>query len=219
MVFAALCARGAPKTDAVYHYLDPAGIDLTVLLPPPPDPGSSQERQDEAQVAAQVGARTSSALVRAQGASHRDVFFFAPSVGDEFTASRFPITAAFFKKIGSDVEKLTDAAKLHWDRPRPDGANKKRGSYPSGHAAFAAAAAIVLAELLPCKRDQIFRQARRFAENRIILGLHYPSDVAAGWTAGTVAAFAMTDNAAFKRDLAAAGVELRRVCPSGTAAP
>ena len=49
-------------------------------------------------------------------------------------------------------------------------------------------AAIVLSLLLPAKRDPIFEQARTFAQNRIILGLHYPSDVASGWTAGTLAA-------------------------------
>jgi acid phosphatase (class A) len=209
----ALGAPGVATTDAGFHYLDPAQIDLTVLLPPPPDPGSAQERDDEQAVAATIDARNSKQVARAQEASRRDVFFFSPSIGPGFSASKFPSTAAFFGRVGSDVEKLVDLAKQYWDRARPFGAAKKHSSYPSGHAAFAASTAILLSQLVPCKRDQIFAQARTFAENRIVLGLHYPSDVAAGWTAGTLAAFEMMQNPTFERDFATTKAELRGVCP------
>jgi acid phosphatase (class A) len=209
---AALCARGAAKTDAGFHYLDPAQIDLTVWLPPPPDVGSALERDDEERVAAEVATRNSSQFALAKAASQRSVFFFADSIGTQFKPSRFPITDAFFGRVESDVEKLVDLAKVYWGRPRPSGAAKKRGSYPSGHAAFAASTAILLAQLVPCKREQIFGQARTYAENRIVLGLHYPSDVAAGWTAGTVAVFAMMRNPAFERDFAATKAELQKEC-------
>jgi acid phosphatase (class A) len=211
---AAFCARGAAKTDADFHYLDPAQLDLTVLLPPPPDRSSAQERDDEKTVAAEIAVRNSSQFAQARGASQRSVFFFADSIGPQFTPSRFPLTDAFFARVGSDVEKLVDLAKAHWNRPRPDGAVKKHTSYPSGHAAFAASTAILLAQLVPCKREQIFGQARIFAENRIVLGLHYPSDVAAGWTAGTLAVFVMMRNPAFERDFAATKAELQKECPA-----
>jgi acid phosphatase (class A) len=211
---AALCVPGAAKTDAGFHYLDPAQIDLTLLLPPPPGLGSAQQRDDEQEVAAEVGARNSLQFAGAKAASLRSVFFFAPSIGSGFTPSRFPLTDAFFARVGSDVEKLVDLAKAYWRRPRPNGSVKKRSAYPSGHAAFAASTAILLAQLVPCKREQIFGQARTFAESRIILGLHYPSDVAAGWTAGTLAVFAMMRNPAFERDLAATKAEVQNLCPA-----
>jgi acid phosphatase (class A) len=214
---AALCARGVAATDAGFHYLNPAQIDLTILLPPPPDVGSAQERDDEAKVAAAIAARDSSQLARAKAESLRSVFFYADSVGPDFKASQFPLTDGFFARVESDVEKLVDLAKTYWGRPRPSGAAKARGSYPSGHAAFAASTAILLAQLVPCKRDQIFGQARTFAENRIVMGLHYPSDVAAGWTAGTVAVFAMMHNPAFEQDFAATKAELQKECPPAPA--
>ena len=212
LFLAVLCAQGVAKTDPSFHYLDPTQIDLTLFLPPPPDLGSAQEREDEREVAATIDARNSSEFARAQGASYRTVFFFAPSIGPDFTRSKLPLTAAFFARVGSDVEKLVDLAKAYWGRPRPNDAVKKHGSYPSGHAAFAATTAIILAQLVPCKREQIFGQARTYAENRIVLGLHYPSDVAAGWTAGTVAVFAMMRNPAFERDFAATKAELQKEC-------
>jgi acid phosphatase (class A) len=212
LFLAALCARGAAKTDADFHYLDPAQIDLTVWLPPPPDLGSAQERDDEEKVAVDVAARSSLQFALAKAASERSVFFFANSIGPQFNPSQFPLTDAFFARVESDVEKLVDLAKAYWRRPRPNGAVKNRGSYPSGHAAFAASAAILLAQLVPCKREQIFGQARTFAENRIVLGLHYPSDVAAGWTAGTLAVFAMMRDPAFERDFAATKAEVQKEC-------
>lgn len=213
LLLAALCLRGAAKSEATLHYLAPGQIDLTVLLPPPPDADSPEQRADEQAVATSV-AQHAAAPSATPLEARRNVFFFQPSVGAGFTPSKAPLTAAFFGRIGSDVQRLVDLAKLYWGRPRPTGAPKARGSYPSGHAAFAAAAAIVLAQLVPCKRAAIFMQARAFAENRIVLGLHYPSDIAAGWTTGTLAAFAMMGNAAFQRDFSQARTELRGVCPA-----
>lgn len=210
LVFLAIAEAIPAHASHHYYYLKPGAIDLAVLLPPPPDVASAQARSDEAQVAAAVAGRSSTQLLEAQDESVRTVFFYAPSIGAGFTPERLPMTAEFFSRVGSDVKKLIDEAKAYWERPRPSGVQKPRGSYPSGHAAFAAASAIVLAQLLPEKRDAIFTQARTFAENRIVLGLHYPSDIASGWTAGTLAAYVMMHDRAFERDFAVAKAELRR---------
>jgi acid phosphatase (class A) len=201
-------APGAARAEKPFYYLNPTALDLTVLLPPPPDASSAQGRADEQQVAATVAARSRTQMFQAQEEATRTVFFYTPSVGPNFTPERLPVTAAFFERVGSDVKQLIGLAKSYWERPRPDGGKKR--SYPSGHAAFAAASAILLGELIPAKRDAVFGQARTFAENRIILGLHYPSDIASGWTAGTLAVYAMSHDAAFRRDFAAAKSELRR---------
>ncbi len=206
---ALLLALPALGADTRFYYLDPHRVDLTVLLPPPPDLDSSEQRADQEQVAAAVAARSPRQLLYAQEEGKRTVFVYARSVGPGFTPERLPQTARFFDRIGSDVAQLVDLAKAYWARPRPSGASRKRGSYPSGHAAFAAASAIVLAQLLPDKRDAIFTQARLFAENRILLGLHYPTDVASGWTAGTLAVAYMMGDPLFRRDFAVARSELR----------
>jgi acid phosphatase (class A) len=206
------CAR-ARAVETAYHYLHPGRLDLVLFLPPPPDPGSLQDRTDQAEVAATIASRSDTQMERAQEAV-RDVFFFAPSVGANFDVTHDPVTGAFFARIGADVHKLVDQAKDYYERPRPTGAAKRHGSYPSGHAAFAAAAAVVLSQAVPCKRAEIFKQARAFGQNRIILGLHYPSDIVAGWTSGTLAAYAMMQDPQFQRDLEAAKVELRGACPA-----
>jgi acid phosphatase (class A) len=200
----------SPVAPTGYYYLDPRRIDLTILLPPPPEAGSPEARADIEAVTAAVAARSPAQLLEAREASQRNVFLFSESVGPNFTPERLPLTAAFFERIETDVARLIAAAKEYWERPRPDEAPKKNGSYPSGHAAFASSTAIVLSQLLPEKRDAIFSQARIFAANRILLGLHYPTDIASGWTAGTLAAYVMMHDSAFRRDFARVRNELRR---------
>ncbi|MGB6520094.1 MAG: phosphatase PAP2 family protein [Candidatus Cybelea sp.] len=213
VLFALLVALFVPagaSASPLFYYLDPRQIDLTALLPPPPDVSSAQERADEEQVAAAVMRRSPAQLYHAEEDSMRTVFFFSKSIGPGFDSARLPLTTRFFSHVRSDVEHLIDQAKTYWERPRPSGAHKARGSYPSGHAAFAAATAILLSQVMPSKRDAIFGQARMFAENRILLGVHYPSDVAAGWTAGTIAAYAMMHDRAFQHDFADVDAELHR---------
>ncbi len=200
----------SPQTATGYYYLDARKLALTVLLPPPPKPGSPEANADIEAVRAAVAARSPAQLLEAREASERSVFFFEPAVGPGFTPERLPLTAAFFDRIGADVARLVASAKEYWERPRPDGAGKKGASYPSGHAAFASSTAIVLAQLLPGHRYAIFSQARIFAANRLLLGLHYPTDIVSGWTAGTLSAYAMMQDPAFRRDFALAQAELRR---------
>jgi acid phosphatase (class A) len=208
LLLVALTAPVGAATEARLYYLDPTQLDLTILLPPPPPSPSAQESADEEQVEQAVADRTPAQLAAAEAESMRTVFFFAPSLGPPFTKGKLPVTARFFSHIRSDVEVIIDRAKVYWARARPNGAQKMQGSYPSGHAAFAASTAIVLSQLIPAKREWIFEQARMFAQNRVILGVHYPTDIAAGWTAGTVAAYAMLRGAAFRHDFAAAKAEL-----------
>jgi len=210
IVLAGLSTPLGARADSSYHYFNSSQLDLTTLLPPPPETGSSLERSDQQQVSSTVADRTQAQLLEAQQNSMRDVFFFSKSIGPGFGPANLPITNRFFSYVRSDVEHLIDQAKLHWERARPNGAMKARGSYPSGHAAFAAATSILLSQLIPSKRDMIFEQARIFAENRIILGVHYPSDVAAGWTAGTLAAYVMMRDPRCQHDLLGVRMELSR---------
>ena len=63
--------------------------------------------------------------------------------------------------------------------------------------------------MVPEKRDALFARASIFAESRIIAGVHYPSDVEAGWISGTVISAALIRQPRFESDFAAATAELR----------
>lgn len=59
---------------------------------------------------------------------------------------------------------------------RPDG----NASFPSGHSSGAFAAAIVLAALVPERAAELMSLASQVAYSRVLGGVHFPSDVAAG---------------------------------------
>ncbi len=59
------------------------------------------------------------------------------------------------------------------------------------------------------KATVIFERGKQFGFERLIGGVHYPSDVEAGRITGSVLAAELLRNAAFQADLARAAVEVR----------
>lgn len=82
-------------------------------------------------------------------------------------------------------------------------------SYPSGHSTFGAMTAILLSDMVPEKRTELYARGWQFGESRIVGGVHYPTDVDAGRIDATALVAVMMRNADFRADLAAAGAELR----------
>jgi undecaprenyl-diphosphatase len=76
---------------------------------------------------------------------------------------------------------------------RPEGPPQRapipdRGSFPSGHTLHAVMAAIVTASLAPAIAPVFLLLALLIALSRVVLGVHYPSDVLAGAALGSILA-------------------------------
>jgi len=83
-------------------------------------------------------------------------------------------------------------------------------SYPSGHARYGAVTAILLANMVPEKRRELFARGWDYGQSRVVGGVHFPTDVESGRIEATAMVALMMQNAEFRADLAAARVELRR---------
>ena len=82
-------------------------------------------------------------------------------------------------------------------------------SYPSGNANFGTTTAILLAAMVREKRAEIFARGWEYGENRLVAGVHFPSDIESGRISATAMVAVMMQNPAFKADFAAAKSELR----------
>jgi acid phosphatase (class A) len=221
---AVVSAATAGENQPPLHFLRPDQVDLTKILPPPPKPGSSAQRRDLAISLAWQARRTATMEALAQADSDRSVFRFGVILGDSFTKDRLPIAARFFDEVAADEGIVGAAAKTYWNRPRPFVTSPgirpcveqpPTNSYPSNHATIGMLYAQILARMLPEQRLPILARARQYAEDRVICGVHYTSDIEAGKRAGAIEAFAMFRNAAFKREFAEARVEIREALPPG----
>jgi acid phosphatase (class A) len=82
-------------------------------------------------------------------------------------------------------------------------------SYPSGHALTGYLEAFTLAEIVPEKRNEILARADDYAHNRLVCGVHYPSDIEESRRVAYLVFGYMLATPRFQRDLAAAKAEAR----------
>src|SRR4051794_37049392 len=74
-------------------------VDLTKVLPPPPQPGSPEQAADEATVTELQGLRTPSQVAQAIADNKISIFRFADVLGPDFAESKLPVTAQFFEDV------------------------------------------------------------------------------------------------------------------------
>lgn len=197
----------------------PAIVELSNLLPPPPAAGSIAAQHDLQVVLSTQQTRTASDMAAAKADSERSVFRFADVLGPGLQPKTLPKTVAFFERTTDFDKSEVKEAKNYWRHPRPADvsadvhplAKEKPNdwSYPSGHATFGYTTAVLLANMVPEKRDAIFARADLYAQHRIVMGAHFPSDVEAGHLAGTVIAADIMQDPSWKQDYEAARLELR----------
>lgn len=214
-------------------YLSGVQIDSIALLGPPPAAGSEAAQRDlqgvlAAQRAAHQAGTTARAIADAEVSCTRlaDALEGEPHAAGEVSALKFATAAAL------QAATATGAAKSYWQRSRPfvvsdeverlaDVAvsnspatpavyERDHSSYPSGHAAFGMACAVVLAQMVPEQRAALFARGRSYGESREIVGAHFPADVEAGRMAGAAAMAVILQNPKFQSDLRGARAGLRQ---------
>lgn len=206
----------------------PAVVEVSNLLPPPPAAGSAAAQHDLDAVLAAQASRTPQDMAAAKADTERSVFRFADVLGGSVQASALPETEAFFERVAELDKASAKDAKMYWKRPRPavisdqvHPLSKEKPddwSYPSGHATFGYTVAVLLSNMVPEKRAAIFARADLYAQHRVVMGVHFPSDLEAGKLAGAVIAAQILRDPQWQRDYNAARDELRHVL-SLSAAP
>ena len=154
-----------------------------------PKSGSQVEKDEVKTMLAIQDSRTSEecAYADSQNASKLTAMFHdnnGPLTADE--ASKMEkLTFKLYAEAGLNIL----VAKKSYDRPRPYDSHPEikpcieletSTSYPSGHSTIARFYANILAQYYPDRKAAFFKRADEAAMNRVIGGVHYPSDIAAG---------------------------------------
>lgn len=162
------------------------------IVQPPPQVGTPADKADLDAVIGMQARRTPSEIAHAERSVGFTVFTFAEVRGEGFTAAAYPKTEAFFRKLEDTVNGPKNYIKdtFHRERPYkafPDQVKalvtiEKNYSYPSGHSLRSWLAALVMGNLDPSRKADYLACAMQVNLDRIIGGMHFPSDTAAGRT-------------------------------------
>lgn len=182
-----------PGMIAFAQPVDPAaGIKLEperyrAVIGKPPAIGSSAASDDLAILRWNQRTRTPESVVYTWRFLYRNKSSFDAAIGSDLSKSAptvFLGISSFLKRI----DGVKDVLKDELARPRPFVSHPELQpclpletsfSFPSGHATWYASAALLLADLLPERRERLLQVGRQGGFARTACLVHYPSDVLA----------------------------------------
>ena len=177
----------------------------------PPAPLSPEERDDLAVLRWLQRYRTPEQVADTWLLLDRNLALFSPALGVDLSKSA-PALLRGLRPFLSQVDEASSQLKLEAKRARPYLSNpdqqpclppEKGYSFPSGHATWYAAAAELLAALVPERRERLLQVGSHGGASRVMCGVHYPTDVEAGLRLGRAAAVQIQETAqwqAFRSD-------------------
>jgi acid phosphatase (class A) len=209
----------APTAPAgVERWFDPESLRLLALLPPVPDAAATRQELDL--LLSRQTQRSEAACLAADEDANKKLSRFAAALGLQADARdpRLADAARILDDLRTLQERITSRVKDATNRPRPFRQDARvttcierptSDSYPSGHAAFGMAAALLLADVVPERRAELLARGIEYGEQRVVGGVHFPSDVAAGRTAGTIIAAFLLASPQYQKESGAARAGLR----------
>jgi acid phosphatase (class A) len=198
-------------------FLAPDNVpDSLAFLPSPPAPDSAEFMTDRAvylQTRSLKGTERWSRASFDADLRNNWTVIFKDALGFSPDQNRTPALYALLVRVRADFTAATHPAKKRYMRIRPfmyfgqEGATcdpayeeqlKTDGSYPSGHAALGWGAALILSEVLPARKDEILRRGYEFGISRVVCGVHWQSDVNAGFLVGSAVAAQLHNSREFR---------------------
>jgi acid phosphatase (class A) len=204
----------------VRHFIgeDDTAFVAQFAAPPPSDSPLTRAELDDLLRLQSV--RTPAQVDAARADRRTRIERFYGSLGlDPENPPALPHVEDLAQALEDDVRIAVRSAKEHFRRLRPYEIEPRLEpcigdvaadlSFPSGHAAFAYAMAGMLSDLVPERRAALEARADEFARQRLVCGVHFPSDLAAGRKAAAWVLDAARSKPEYSSEAAKASVELR----------
>jgi len=209
-----------PKAQHEPYFIHADRLPLAAIIPAPPAAGSDTAKAELAELHRIQAKRTQKQIDAARAdEAEQDIFIYSSVLGEKFNAQALPLTAAFSKHVHGEEPIVSDELKKLYARPRPyqiDAAihpvckvTEKHDSYPSGHSLSGYLLAFTLIEMVPEKKAEILQRADGYAHNRLVCGVHSPSDLEASRRIAYAMFGSLMQEPRFQQELAAARAETR----------
>ena len=174
-------------------FISPERSHAIDILPSPPTDGSDATKADLAELHRLESSRSADDIAKAKSdEGNQSIFLFKNVLGEKFIEQNLPLTAALNEHVRSDASDAIQWLKDMFHRVRPYNLDRtlhpvcktgtKNDGYSSGHMTTGYLLALVPIDLVPERRDAIFARADEFAHNRLVCGVHHPSDLARAGT-------------------------------------
>jgi acid phosphatase (class A) len=201
-------------------------VPLSEVLMPPPRLGSAETKAELQELLSLQGSRTLDQVKHASSDHQKTVYRFLGGIGINVEHLP-PFANHFFDCVTEFTDHEIDNAKAAFMRTRPYKLLHSKlhilkhledddtSSYPSGHAAYGMVVGLLLAEMLPEKRTEVFRRIQDYGNSRLVSGTHFRSDVYAGQIAGAVIVAFLFKSGPFRDEFDQAKSELRNAIGVG----
>ena len=192
-----------------FHYIDATPF-AQMDFPLPPMPGSAEDNKDLVTLSDWQKKRTKAECARAE---HEVIVDYEHFFGSQspFKAPTNPAVLKFFADLRADTGLIVGILKERYHRLRPYNRDKKfspcvkrdtQFAYPSGHTTIGRVFALVLGEIDAAHKQQYLERGDQIALDRIIAGVHHPSDIAFGKKLGEEIFHELQQQEKFNADLA-----------------
>lgn len=206
--------QGAPR------FLSVPAAEFVALFDEPPPMDSTRTRWELDELLAIQARRSARDIEAARGDRKTEVWQFAAALGLQADDMRGLRELRSLTNLAEDdVRRYVRTAKKRFLRLRPPEVEprlepciddvRRNLSYPSGHAAYGYVMGYLLSEMVPERRAELLARAQEFARQRMICGVHFPSDIEAGRRGAEWLARRFLKNADYRAAAAAATRELR----------
>jgi len=180
-------------------------------LKAPPAAGTAAQEADEKALLEIQNQRTAADCERAASEVKLSLQSFFGAPNGPLKEEEIPKLESFFSQIRNDTDYFIQRLKKDFPRPRPflyvKGLapcvlKESTQAYPSGHATIARVQARILAMLYPDRIEGFLARARTIGQDRILGGVHHPSDVKAGEALGDAVYEALKKSKSYAEALA-----------------
>jgi acid phosphatase (class A) len=188
----------------------PRPVQAKLLLPAPPEVGSDEYRAEINEILAIQSMRTEQQIKHFHSQESLGLTAFKDIMPELAKLDDLPKLKKLYKVAKDATATPVDNAKNYFKRLRPFredsrieplGTRDQEYSYPSGHATRGYLYAKILSQIAPSKAEALMERGRQIGWNRVIGGMHHPSDIAAGRVLGQAIARSLLRDPDFRDQL------------------